>query len=164
MIRRNEEKNSLCNRDDLLRRLSNGYGETDSKHTDPPLMLDSISTKTQTTAPSNVSTISPRSIHGSSNDGHILRPKKFSFDAVTSSPSKTVPDSPFVLDSGPADKTVSPVRTSLVITATPTPIYRGRQDGSSPEIARRVLLKASLLVRPMEQRSASHQRTRISAG
>jgi hypothetical protein len=45
---------------------------------------------------------------------------------------ETVPDSPFVLDSGPADKTVSPVRTSLGIKATPTPIYRG-QEGSSPE-------------------------------
>jgi hypothetical protein len=134
MIRRNEEKNSLCNRDDLQRRLSNGYGETNRERTDPPLLLDSISTRNQTNGTSNVSTISPRRIHGSSN-GRILRslrrPRQFSFDAATSSLSETVPDSLFVVDRKPAARTVSPVRTSLVTKS--MPIYRSRQDGVSPE-------------------------------
>ena len=139
MIRRNEEKNSPCNRDSLLRRLSNGFGETNSERTDSPLLLDStISTRNQANGPSNVSTISPRSIHGSSN-GRILRsiprPEQCSFDAATSSLSKTVPESPFVLDIKPAARNVSPVRTSLVTKSVPTRIYRNattRSVSSSP--------------------------------
>jgi hypothetical protein len=54
MIRRNEEKNRPCNRHDLVWRLSNGFGETNSERTDPPLLVDSISTRNQTNGPSNV--------------------------------------------------------------------------------------------------------------
>jgi hypothetical protein len=118
MIRRNEENNSLCNQDDLRRRLSNGFGETNGERIDPPLLLDSISARTNhINGPSNVRTISPKSIHRSS-DGRISRslrrPRQLCLDSATSSLSETVPDCSFVLDSKPAARTVSPVRTSLV--------------------------------------------------
>lgn len=118
MIRRNQENSSPCNQDDLPRRLSNGFEETNGEGTDPLLLLDSISsTMSQTNGPSNVGTISPRGIHRSSN-GRNLRllrqPRQFSFDSATSSCSETVPESPFVLDSKAAAGINSPVRTPLV--------------------------------------------------
>jgi hypothetical protein len=110
MIRRNEEKNSLCNQDVLLRRVSNGFGETNGERTDPPLLLDSTSTTNHMNGPSNVST---RSSNGRISRS-LRRPRQLSLDSGTSSLSETVPDSSFVLDTKPAARTVSPVRTSLV--------------------------------------------------
>jgi hypothetical protein len=105
MMRRNQEKNSLYNQDDLRRRLSNGFEETPGERTDPPLLLDGIGTRNQTNGASNVNTISPRNIHRSSNGPtlrSLRRPRQFSLDSVTSSLSEAVPDSSFVFDSKPA--------------------------------------------------------------
>jgi hypothetical protein len=126
MNRRKQEQDNCCNPD--------GFGETNGERTDPPLLFESICTRNQTNGLSNVSPISPRSIHRSSNLctlRSIRRWRQCSFDSTTSSLSETDPDSPFVLDCKPAARIVSPVRTSFVTKS--MPICHNRQDDFSSE-------------------------------
>jgi hypothetical protein len=129
MNRRYQEQDNQCNQD--------GFGETNDERTDPPLLLESTWTRNQTNVTSsNVSPISPRSIHRSSYRRTLpllRRPRQCSFDSTTSSLSETDPDSPLVLDCKPATRIVSPVRTPSVTKSMATPICHNRQDGFSSE-------------------------------
>jgi hypothetical protein len=124
-------------------------------------MLDSISTKNQTNAPSNVSTISPaRSIHGSSNDGHIFTPKEFS---SMRSLRRLRRLSLIALSFSTAGRLI---KLSLLFVPRWSLRRRQRQFTGRQEAPHQAMsaLKASLLVRPMEQRRCQSPTYPTSAG
>jgi ribosomal protein S27E len=133
----NREQESLSNQDATLRRLLNGLGDTNGERTDPPLLVDSSRTRNQTNGPSNVSDISSRGIH-----------------------------SPFVLDSKPPARSISPVRTSSVTKSTPAPSYHSRQAparsiSSSPTSTGRKAMRMSPTYPNSRKDSASSDRPKL---
>jgi hypothetical protein len=133
----NRERDSLCNQDATLRRLLSGLGETNGARADPPLLVDSSRTRNQTNGPSNVSDISSRDIH-----------------------------SPFVLDSKPAARSISPVLNSCVTKSMPAPFHHSRQAtarsiSSSPTSIGRKTMRMSPTYPNSRQDSSSSNRHKV---